>query len=132
MTDLSPFYVENDDGCWIWHEIKKNGYGQWAGGLAHKIVWELFNGPVPQGLHLDHLCRVRSCVNPTHMEPVTIKENVLRGESPTAINARKTKCSKGHDLFGTNLRIYGGKRQCGECHRDRSARHRMKADNASD
>ena len=66
-------------------------------------MYRLLVGEIPAGLQLDHLCRVRDCVNPTHLEPVTGRENILRGQSFSAINAAKLQCVRGHDLTGPNL-----------------------------
>ena len=112
---------EPNSGCWLWDgALKDNGYGcVWAGGrvkAAHREVYELLLGCVSSSLTLDHLCRQRSCVNPDHLEPVTLRENLRRGESPTAINTRKTHCVHGHELSGSNLRIRAsGWRGCKEC-----------------
>lgn len=62
------------------------------------VTFEMMRGGIPEGLTLDHLCRVRRCVNPSHLEPVTNRENILRGNGATAINARKTHCKRGHSL----------------------------------
>lgn len=70
---------------------------------AHVVVYEVYKGKVPDGLDLDHLCKVRHCVNPDHLEPVTRRENVLRGEGLAAINANKTHCKRGHEFSGANL-----------------------------
>lgn len=72
--------------CWIWQgEINRNGYGRvWIAGLrvmAHRAVWQIIRGDIPDGLVLDHLCRNRACCNPCHLEPVTVRENTLRGEA---------------------------------------------------
>lgn len=76
-----PEYIVNETGCWIWQRYKdKNGYGKKTPyKRAHQFYWEQVNGPVPSGLELDHLCKNPSCVNPTHLEPVTSLENTLRG-----------------------------------------------------
>jgi hypothetical protein len=75
----------------------------------------MFRGPIPLGKEPDHLCRVRRCCNPDHMELVTSRENVLRGVSPAANNARKTHCNRGHELTGNNVRIYKNRRICLAC-----------------
>ena len=75
-------------------------------------------GPIPEGLTLDHLCRVRACVNPAHLEPVTLRENTLRSPSaPTAINARKTECLRGHAFTPENTWVHRSRRCCRECKR---------------
>lgn len=110
-----------DGGCWLWTGAKtSNGYGylNTDGGrrLAHRFSYESLVGPIPAGLQLDHLCRVRHCVNPTHLEPVTQRENVLRGEGLSAANARKTHCSRGHEYTPENTYIYAeGRRHCRPC-----------------
>lgn len=120
---------DGDDGCRIWLAGRRaNGYGvfwwreqQW---LAHRLAWTLANGPIPDGLQLDHLCRVRYCVNPDHLEPVTNQVNILRGESPQAHNARRTHCLRGHELCEGNLvpaSLNQGMRACLVCSRQRAA-----------
>ena len=95
---------EPNTGCWLWDgNTSVSGYGRnkvWNGNasiyrLAHVLAWERVNGPIPDGLCIDHLCRVRCCVNPDHMELVTLGENVLRGVGVAALNARKTHCKMG-------------------------------------
>lgn len=119
-----------DAPCWEWPGSKVSGYGTInADGetqRAHRVVYEAVVGPIPDGLVLDHLCRNRCCVNPAHLEPVSFAENVLRGESPPAINARKTACDNGHEFTPENTRIYKGYRICRICARD-TTRRRMKA-----
>nr|WP_202546322.1 HNH endonuclease signature motif containing protein [Streptomyces sp. SID2119] len=113
-------------GCLLWTaHLKSSGYGEFtAYGRrnvpAHRFAYELLVGPIPSGLHLDHLCRERRCVRPDHLEPVTPGENVRRGEGVSAINARKTVCPQGHPLSGENLyRKPDGRRVCRACRRDR-------------
>lgn len=114
-------------GCWIWmFGIRKDGYGRCSPGpgggsrLAHVRAWEQIKGPVPKGLVLDHLCRRRNCVNPSHLEPVTNEENVRRGMFPSSVNARKTHCKRGHLLAGDNVMLRPGKsdRRCRACARE--------------
>ena len=116
------------DGCWEWTgaKTKQEGYGRMgtsSGGLsvAHRLSYEHFIGPISEGLTIDHLCRNRGCVNPRHLEPVTNRDNILRGYGPPGNNSRKTHCPRGHALTGDNLRLHrrgdGVWRQCRECHR---------------
>jgi hypothetical protein len=84
-------------------------------------------GSVPKKLTLDHLCRVRHCVNPSHLEIITRGENVLRGISIPAKNAVKTHCLNGHPLFGPNLyERRDGYRNCKKCQYDRNLRTRAR------
>lgn len=120
-----------DNGCWLWLGFTDaGGYGRLSVGSkrdgtngtasAHRAAWELVNGPVPIGLVLDHLCRNRACINPSHLEPVTQRENTLRGEGNAAKNARKTHCKNGHPFEGDNLYVSPrGKRTCLTCWRAR-------------
>ena len=90
------------------------------GRRLHRAIYEKFVGPIPDGLTIDHLCRNRLCVNPAHLEPVTLAANVLRGESLPAKNARKTHCPKGHPYDETNTHITKqGWRICKACNRER-------------
>lgn len=115
--------MELKNSCWLWAgHIRSDGYGGiWNTiknqyDVAHRLVYESLVGPVPKELQLDHLCRVRHCINPEHLEPVTRKVNILRGEGMGAKNARKTHCKNGHLLSGDNLRIdVSGYRQCRKC-----------------
>ena len=109
--------------CWLWlGAVSSSGYGRTTmngrGAPAHRVVYEALLGPIPDGMTLDHLCRNRLCVRPDHLEPVTMRENTLRGVGPTAVNAAKTHCAKGHPLSGDNLGTLGpdGKwRRCRTC-----------------
>lgn len=114
---------EPNTGCVLWLGATTSGYGRvhWKGrfGLAHRIVYEMRVGPIPEGLVIDHLCRERSCVNERHLQVVTTGENVLRGVGCTARNAIKTHCLKGHpfDEANTYWRLTGG-RSCRRCSAD--------------
>ncbi|MDJ0010145.1 HNH endonuclease signature motif containing protein [Gordonia alkanivorans] len=102
--------------CWVWAGAidKKTGYGRVqmdrSSKYVHRVVYEALAGAIPGGLHLDHLCRIRECCNPAHLEPVTPKVNSERGEAAT-----KTHCPQGHPYSGENLRVWTDKR--GYAHR---------------
>ncbi len=115
--DLNRFWDKVDftggpKGCWLWMaHCTDTGYGQFRRDSikmvrAHRYAWELLVGPIAEGMVLDHLCRVKICVNPQHMEEVTERENILRGYGTPANNARKTHCNKGHAFDGPNTRFY--------------------------
>lgn len=113
---------EPTSGCWLWTGgCDPDGYGVFRVSTtkqkrAHRFSFEQARGPVPAGLQLDHLCRVRSCVNPAHLEPVTNRTNTLRGLTLPAANAAKQFCVKGHPLYGPNLFVRpDGARGCRVC-----------------
>jgi hypothetical protein len=129
------------DECWPWVGGQSNGYGRFEPDAtrhsppriqvaAHRFAYELLVGPIPDGLTLDHLCRNTLCVNPAHLEPVTMRENVLR--SPTAVsavNARKTHCVNGHPFDDENTVWQSGRlgrpeRKCPACRRESDRRRR--------
>jgi hypothetical protein len=121
--------VDRTGDCWLWTaSLQPSGYGQFRvpGGvlLAHRVAYELLVGAIPDGLFIDHLCRVRNCVNPAHLEPVTNQENSRRGNSVQTINARKTHCKYGHlfDEENTYHRPDSPGRACRTCIRNRNAR----------
>lgn len=95
----------NGTNCWLWNGgLSKLGYGRiWDSRRrprpVHQVAWELTRGPIPAGLEIDHLCKTRNCVNPAHLEPVTHKENVFRGDCVSTRFAARTHCSKGHPLI---------------------------------
>jgi hypothetical protein len=121
-------------GCWLWtgHGRGKFGYGGIKigsrGHYAHRVVYELLVGPVPKGLELDHLCRVPRCVNPAHLEPVTRRENQMRGEAFVSANARKTHCPQGHpyDEANTYINRASGGRVCRACNNDHQRRYQAR------
>ena len=122
--------VEN--GCWIWTGgfFYEKPYGQFSAKRnwrAHKFAYEALRGRVPEGLVLDHLCRNPACVNPSHLEPVTDVVNILRGEGPHALNARKTHCLRSHEFTPENTgTTKGGGRYCKACKRLKTAEHRAR------
>ena len=121
--------------CWLWKPTASvGGYGQfYLNGrprLAHRAAWELLVGPIPAGLTIDHLCRRRNCVNPAHLEPVTLAVNLQRSETwrnagEGSYNRNKTHCRFGHPYSGDNLSVRpNGKRVCKACAREQQARYR--------
>jgi hypothetical protein len=121
--------------CWLWagsinptrgygRIFSKSDDGRWRESMAHRVMYENLIGPIPKALVLDHVCRVRSCVNPAHLEPVTQRLNILRGVGPTAVHARRTHCARGHELTPDNVRVQGSRsgrnyqRLCKACRRD--------------
>lgn len=128
-------FCPEPSGCWVWSGAKDRwGYGQFGSNrrvvLAHRWSYEYFVGPIEKGLTLDHLCRNRGCVNPAHLQVVTMRENILRGECPPANHARKTHCKYGHPLSGKNLAVWSnGVRVCRTCRRRLDAQWRAKNGN---
>lgn len=119
--------------CWTWTGAITKDPRPGAGGyaifrsegrtrLAHRVAYEHFIGPIPEGMTLDHLCRVRNCVNPAHCEPVPTRTNTLRGDGPTAENAVATHCPQGHPYDDANTYTERrGSRHCRTCARERQA-----------
>ena len=134
MTGFPRFWSKvDDDGptapgmssrCHVWTAADNGaGYGVLKLNgrmvLAHRLAYELLVGPIPTGLQIDHLCRNRRCVNVEHLEPVTHRENALRGVGASARNALKTHCPLGHAYAGSNLYVQPGTgaRECRTCWR---------------
>lgn len=116
---LERYEVNPDTGCWEWQGyLFDNGYGgltvDGAPRAAHRVAYELFAGPIPAGLVIDHLCAVACCVNPAHLEAVTPEENRRRQQ------LRQTHCRNGHELVGENLLLV---RRCRTCARAAEQRH---------
>lgn len=117
--------------CWLWTACLAQGYGKvgWQGRklYAHRLAYEMLHEALPKETILDHLCRRPACVNPQHLEPVSQRINVLRGESPFAKNARKTHCLRGHSLQGVNVYLppppRNNQRHCRECGRIRDRKY---------
>lgn len=114
-------------GCWLWTAARRyDGYGiygiQGKTHYAHRWAFELLRTEIPSGLHLDHLCRVKHCCNPWHLEPVTSRENFLRGQAPGAVALRTGLCQRGHSMADAYVRPRTGYRECATCRRERQAR----------
>ena len=127
--------VIDAQGCWRWQgrTMPHEGYGVLSTRedgkththLAHRVAYETFVGPISDGLQLDHLCRVRDCVNPAHLEPVTPRENVMRSPiAQAALNAAKTHCPQGHPYDEANTYRTPRGRVCRACAREQQRRYR--------
>lgn len=115
--------VEKTETCWLWRgALSPYGYGKFRLNgkteQAHRASYRLFTGVIPHGLTIDHKCGVKACVNPEHLEPVSLRENNLR--SPRTIigrNIRATHCPRGHEYSVENTSIRkNGSRRCKKCH----------------
>lgn len=102
--------IDSETGCWVWvHKVNPDGYarvkrrGKYI--QVHRLSYETYVGEIPPGLVLDHTCRNRRCINPAHLEPVTNRENVLRGDGLTARYAARTHCVNGHEFTVENTRM---------------------------
>lgn len=121
-------------GCWLWTGgVGSSGYGNFGKPtkLAHRVSYELEIGPIPEGMQLDHLCRVRTCVNPAHLEPVTARVNGERSENFAGVNARKEMCANGHPFDEANTayrkrRDGRVRRACRACDRKKVATYRAR------
>ena len=121
-------------GCWLWvASLDSHGYGQIGMGgrlaLVHRLAYEDLVGPIPDGLTIDHLCRTPPCLNPCHLEPVTLRVNIMRGTNVSSRNARKAHCPNGHpyDIFEAKAR------RCRKCRQaiERRASRRYRARRAA-
>jgi len=114
--------IDASGDCWLWTGATSNGYGSvyYKGRTrrAHRVVWEILVGLIAEGKEIDHLCRNPPCCNPDHLDPVTRKEHVSRGQSFSGKNVRKTHCPHGHEYTEDNIIVgsYGG-RVCRTCRR---------------
>lgn len=108
--------VQKTDSCWLWTgSLVTSGYGQinisHRNVPAHRWSYEQLVGPIPDGLELDHLCMIKNCVNPTHLEPVPHQENTKRSKAAH----RKEVCKRGHSLSPDNVYLYNTSRVCKNC-----------------
>ena len=121
--------VDKSGECWIWTAGKTSkGYGKFThsrSNRAHRWAYEQVNGPIPEGLVIDHLCRTPACVNPNHLEAVTPRVNILRGIGSAAQYAKQTHCKHGHEYTPDNTHIrVDGARECRICQRASNAKFR--------
>lgn len=129
---LALYSKPTASGCCEWQAYKKDtGYGLVRVGgrtmQAHRASYECLVGPIPSGMEIDHLCRNRSCINPRHLEPVTKRENQMRGMAPGILIYKSGKCAAGHQMSGSNLYISpNGKRGCRQCMRSATRRYNEK------
>ena len=123
FLDTLLFPVPHLGPCWLWTGGKdSDGYAVFkVDGVsvnAHRWYYQIVNGELKSFIHLDHLCRIRHCVNPEHLEPVSNQENLLRGLTFQAFNSQKTHCPRGHEYNSTNTYITkGNTRACRVCQR---------------
>ncbi len=135
MKFVSP---EPNSGCWLWTGAYFQGpwdrtYGMfWMGekrraAAAHRVSYELHRTSIPDGMYIDHRCRVKECVNPDHLRVVTPQVNVLENnDSVCSVNAQKTHCKRGHEFTAENTRAVVGGRECKICRRAIRMRHYRK------
>lgn len=112
--------VDKTGSCWLWTAgCSGDGYGQIKIDghqcKPHRIAYELLVGPIPEGMHIDHLCRIPTCVRPEHLEAVSQRVNILRGIGATACHARQTHCKRGHAFDEANTYIWRSSRICRKC-----------------
>lgn len=111
-SELGPLW--NGTRCWLWTGATRLGYAELSyegtNRSGHRLAYELWRGPIPEGLQIDHLCRNRRCINPWHLEPVTSAVNI--GRSPRAL---ATHCKYGHEFTPENTRRADGRRYCRTC-----------------
>ena len=123
--------IDRTGECWLWTGyIKANGYGALTISgrtqYAHRLVYAALVAPIPDGAEIDHLCRVRNCVRPDHLEAVTKAENCYRGESIPGRRHRQTHCQHGHEFTEENTHVSRrGHRRCRTCDRARARRLRV-------
>lgn len=125
-------FVDKTESCWLWRGyVAPTGYGMFwyperkRTVYAHRVAYELKRGPIPASMEIDHICRVRNCVRPDHLEVVTTRENLLRSTCASAKHAKKTHCPKGHPYDRDNTYLHpDGSRRCRICRAEWHIRHR--------
>lgn len=128
VSNIDRFYkkVQITDDCWLWiGGLNIQGYSVMKifkkSGSAHRFSYEYFKGLIPEGLQIDHLCRVKRCVNPDHLEAVTSHANIMRSEGVAAVNAKKINCINGHVLPKKNTSLG---RDCKICRANRLKKYK--------
>lgn len=129
LADVVASRITKDavTGCWNWTWCASHdGYGLLSIGgrhyYAHRLSYELFVGPIPEGLTVDHKCHNTSCINPDHLRPATMRDNIVKfgKTNACAVNSRRTHCKHGHQFNRENTKIRpNGSRRCITCHRRR-------------
>lgn len=124
---ISPLTrIDASGDCWMWTgAIDRDGYGKHSSTTAHRAVYQTLVGPIPAGMTIDHLCRVRACVNPDHLEVVTNRENIARGFGITSAGHHRqplyrvptVTCKRGHAREQFTYTAPDGRRNCRECNR---------------
>ena len=140
--DLARFMqkvVVDPSGCWLWTSTTNGEYGQFGFSThtvyAHRVSYQHHVGPMPEGYTIDHLCKVKLCVNPEHLEAVTYRENMRRSGSRKAtslyMRPDQTKCGAGlHDWIPENLKKNGTSWKCRLCHNLRNAEYKERKKHA--
>lgn len=132
MDGPLPSHAPELGPCWLWNaQLDRDGYGVFTlrhhvPVRAYRFAYELLIGTIPSGLQIDHLCRVRGCVNPLHLEPVTCQVNVLRSDGLAAQNAKVTHCPQGHPYDNANTILKADRRVCRTCNREGCRRYYQK------
>ena len=121
--------ISDPNGCWLWTAaLNRKKYGQFRykgkTRIAHRLSYAMHKGRIPKNKTIDHLCCVRHCINPEHLEAVTCKVNILRGEGIPALNARKTHCIRGHEFTVASV-TPSGSRQCRICQQNYNRKYRI-------
>jgi hypothetical protein len=121
--------ITEHDGHWLWTgNVNNAGYAtlrfQESNHYAHRLAYETFVGPIPTGLQIDHLCRTPLCINPAHLEPVTQRENIRRGNAPSTLAARTGVCQRGHEFTPENTYVRKDSKRvmCRACQRLRRSK----------